>query len=44
VRPTERNVPLRLGLRALGLRREGEVFHADRDAPPQVPEWLTVSA
>jgi FkbH-like protein len=25
----ERNVPLRLGLRALGLRRDGETFHVD---------------
>jgi methoxymalonate biosynthesis protein len=30
--PTERNVPLRLGLRALGLRRTGETFHVDRAA------------
>ena len=29
VSPNERNVPLRLGLRALGLRRDGETFHVD---------------
>jgi methoxymalonate biosynthesis protein len=44
VRPTERNVPLRLGLRALGLSREGELFHVDPTAAPQAPEWLAVSA
>jgi FkbH-like protein len=32
VHPTERNVPLRLGLRALGLRRTGETFHVDSAA------------
>jgi FkbH-like protein len=42
--PTERNVPLRLGLRALGLRRAGEVFHVDTDAAPATPPWLAVSA
>ncbi|MEA2410463.1 MAG: hypothetical protein QOC77_1024 [Thermoleophilaceae bacterium] len=44
VRATERNVPLRLGLRALGLRRSGEVFHVDPAAAPTPPEWLTVEA
>jgi methoxymalonate biosynthesis protein len=44
VRPTERNVPLRLGLRALGLRRSGEVFHVAPAAAPSAPDWLTVEA
>jgi FkbH-like protein len=44
VRPTERNVPLRLGLRALGLRRSDETFHVDPDAVPGPPQWLTVEA
>jgi methoxymalonate biosynthesis protein len=34
VRPNERNVPLRLGLRALGLSRTGETFHVDPAAAP----------
>lgn len=42
VEPTERNVPLRLGLRALGLSRSGETFCVE-DAP-SVPDWLTVTA
>jgi hypothetical protein len=44
VRPTERNVPLRLGLRALGLSRSDEVFHVDPAAALEAPEWLAVSA
>jgi methoxymalonate biosynthesis protein len=40
--PTERNVPLRLGLRALGLSRSRETFYVE-DAP-SVPDWLTVTA
>jgi FkbH-like protein len=42
VRPTERNVPLRLGLRALGLSRSGEVFQVDPAAAPVAPDWLTI--
>ena len=34
VSANERNVPLRLGLRALGLRRTGETFHVDPAAAP----------
>lgn len=39
---TERNVPLRLGLRALGLARTGETFSVDPSALPSVPDWLTI--
>jgi FkbH-like protein len=42
--PTERNVPLRLGLRALGLEREDETFYVDPAATPTAPDWLTVEA